>query len=151
MITRQNLSGRDLRIRIVSKPTNTEHISDTVLSDDPDLFFTVEAGKRYYLTACVYAIVGAGGEDPDIRYAITTPTETRTSYQRSQTAFNVGTLLNGTITSSLLPTAEETVFLQAVLLPTASGTVHLQFAQSGSFATPTIVLAGSCVVVYETS
>jgi len=152
VIIRHIGSMQDLRVQLRSKPADTEHIADIVLSDDPDLFFNVVAGRRYSWIACINAIEGAS--DSNIRYAVTTPDcpSVPVVWGRSfGTAFSTGVPYNSLITGTLVNTNEEIALLIGVLIPATSGVVHLQFAQNVSQATPTTILAGSSLVAYEIS
>jgi len=150
MLIRKLGGTRDLRIFTVSKPIDTQHITDIVLTDDPHLEFPVVAGRRYlfYMTITAFALTST----PGIRYSLTTPADTVTHYARSfGTAFTTAPLYNTTITGTLAGGVVESALFCGFLIPTVSGVVHWQSAQNVSNADPTNILAGSALMVIETN
>ena len=136
------------------KATTETIQSDSTLSDDSALSFSVAANKNYSIT--VYAIC-VSGATPDFKYALTgpaSPTICRGIYQSSANAVIAPTRFTGYLASSFNTddTGGQPGFVQIDISfenGSNAGTFAFQWAQNTSTASDTKVLFSSYLDYYE--
>lgn len=128
--------------------------ASATLQDDNELFVTVVANARYDFEL---RIVHNSGTTPDFKYGFTFPTGTTMRYTQNTvplagTAFAMFVQIQTDTPQSEGGAADRALHAWGkVLVSTTAGTLRLQWAQSTSNASDTIVRAGSYLTLIRTS
>jgi hypothetical protein len=135
--------------KAIRKPANTARTSNTTLTSDPDLQFSVAANTTYAISCTIFYDTQA---TPDFKYATTGPTATLARAAHSYLAPGSTTYTNAmsTATAGIASTAitagtgSGVVTFDITLQNGATaGTWAFQWAQNTSNAAATTVLGGS--------
>jgi len=126
-------------------------VSSTVLVDHAELFFTPAINKKYFALLTTYVTASSSG---DMKQAFTIPTGasgnilTGAQYMAAldeQAAVITTTAPLGVNAAGLV----EYSFPIKIQMGATPGNIQYQFAQNTSNATPTIIKAGTTLLVWE--
>lgn len=143
--------------RVKYKTANEAVTSSTTFQDDNDFFFSVEANSLYWVELWL-SMTGSASGDFKMQWTVpasTTGIRWRSTLVTGATAdtedkAQMDTIAGGSSASGILGSGSS-YLNENLSVDTAgtSGTAQMQWAQNGSNATPTTILAGSVMRVWK--
>ncbi len=130
---------------VAVKPSDETVNDSATLQNDDDLFFAVSANEVWTATFYLYH---SSGTTPDIKYAVTVPTNAVGYYL---TSFHTDRVEHDDSPSKIavLISAVLTIMHFLIIVGDTGGNAQLQFAQNSQNASDTKLLTGSCLVAHK--
>jgi hypothetical protein len=151
MAIRRSITNEPGWVTIV-KPIDTNRLSTTTTADDPDITFTMEANKSYFLDLCMVLYVRA---TPDLKWGLTMPAGFFRAMQRivAQHTTITQDVILAKPTDVVLDASTDNYGLIRITGPyatSASGAFSFNWAQNTSDgASAATVVAGSCLRYFK--